>query len=71
MGAWGYGRVDLRLDSDGRPCILEVNCNPCLEDGYGLTRQAAQAGISYPHLLQMIVKAALEGMPYDIEIPML
>lgn len=71
VGAWGYGRVDVRLDAEGRPCILEVNCNACLEDGYGLARQADQAGISYPRLLQMIVKAALEGMPYDVDVPML
>jgi D-alanine-D-alanine ligase len=71
VGAWGYGRVDVRLDAEGRPCVLEVNCNACLEDGYGLARQALQAGISYPRLLQMIVKAALEGMPYDADIPML
>jgi D-alanine-D-alanine ligase len=70
VGAWGYGRVDVRLDSDGRPCILEVNCNACLEDGYGLARQAASAGITYPRLLQMIVKAALEGMPFDADVPM-
>ena len=71
VGGWGYGRVDVRLDAENRPCILEVNCNPCLEDGYGLSRQAERAGISYPHLLQMIVKAALEGMPYDADIPMM
>jgi D-alanine-D-alanine ligase len=70
VGAWGYGRVDVRLDADGRPCILEVNCNACLEDGYGLARQAARAGITYPRLLQMIVKAALEGMPFDTDVPM-
>jgi len=71
VGGWGYGRVDIRLDNEGRPCVLEVNCNPCLEDGYGLARQAAQAGISYPRLLQMIVKAALEGLPYDADVPMI
>jgi D-alanine-D-alanine ligase len=71
VGAWGYGRVDVRLDSDERPCVLEVNCNPCLEDGYGLSRQADRAGITYPRLLQMIVNAALEGMPYDTDIPMI
>jgi D-alanine-D-alanine ligase len=71
VGAWGYGRVDMRLDAEGRPCVLEVNCNACLEDGYGLARQARQAGISYPRLLEMIVKAALEGHPYDASIPML
>ena len=71
VGAWGYGRVDVRLDSEGRPCVLEVNCNASLEEGCGLARQAAQAGIAYPRLLQMIVKAALEGPPYDANIPML
>jgi D-alanine-D-alanine ligase len=71
VGAWGYGRVDVRLDGDDRPCILEVNCNACLDDGYGLARQAERAGITYPRLLQMVVKAALEGMPYDADIPML
>lgn len=70
VGAWGYGRVDIRLDGEGRPCVLEVNCNACLEEGHGLVRQAERAGISYPRLLQMIVKAALEGPPYDAHVAM-
>lgn len=68
--AWGYGRVDIRLDDEGRPCALEVNCNACLEEGHGLARQADRAGISYPRLLQMVVKAAMEGPPHDLDIPM-
>ncbi len=71
VGGWGYGRVDIRLDSDSRPCVLEVNCNACLDEGYGLSRQADRAGIPYHKLLQMVVKAALEGPPYDADIPML
>jgi D-alanine-D-alanine ligase len=70
VGAWGYGRVDVRLDTEGRPCVLEVNCNACLEEGHGLARQADQAGISSPRLLQMIVRAALEGPPHDADVPM-
>jgi D-alanine-D-alanine ligase-like ATP-grasp enzyme len=70
MSSCSYGRVDVRLDSEDRPCVLEVNCNPCLEDGYDVSRQADCAGISYPRLLQMIVKAALEGMSYDADTPM-
>mgnify|MGYP005840665869 CR=1 FL=1 len=70
VGAWGYGRVDIRCDADGRPCVLEVNCNACLEEGHGLPRQAERAGISYPRLLQMVVKAAFEGPPFDLDIPM-
>src|SRR5262249_30911506 len=36
VGARGYGRVDMRLDDLGTPCVLEVNCNPCLDEGMGL-----------------------------------
>lgn len=71
VGGWGYGRVDVRLDAEERPCVLEVNCNACLDDGYGIARQALCAGITYPRLLQMVVKASLEGPPYDADIPMI
>ncbi len=69
VGGWGYGRVDIRLDEDGQPVILEVNCNPCLDSGMGLARSAEQAGIDYPHMLQTIVKAAFDGPPYDLHLP--
>jgi len=69
VGGWGYGRVDLRLDEDGLPVILEVNCNPCLDSGMGLARSAEAAGITYPQMLQAIIKAAFEGPPYDIHLP--
>jgi D-alanine-D-alanine ligase len=71
VGTRGYGRVDMRLDELGQPRILEVNCNPCLDEGIGLARAAEKADISYPQLLQMIVRAALEPQPYDLDIPML
>jgi D-alanine-D-alanine ligase len=71
VSGWGYGRVDTRLDEAGQPRVLEVNCNPCLDDGMGLARSAEKAGISYPQLLQGIVRAALERSPYDTDIPML
>ncbi|MBN1817767.1 MAG: hypothetical protein JW828_10430 [Sedimentisphaerales bacterium] len=68
--AWGYGRVDIRLDEACHPRVLEVNCNASLEDGIGLARSANKAGIRYPQLLQMVIDAALEGPPYDVRIPM-
>jgi D-alanine-D-alanine ligase len=71
VGGRGYGRVDMRLDEANQPYVLEVNCNPCLDEGMGLARSAEKAGIAYPQLLQMIVRAALEPVPYDLEIPML
>ena len=55
----GYARVDLRLDEDGNPCILEVNANPCIAEGAGLEVSAAQAGIGPAGLVQSILDAAL------------
>jgi D-alanine-D-alanine ligase len=69
--AWGYSRVDIRVDDAGVPRVLEVNCNASLEEGVALARSADKAGISYAQLLQMILDAALEGPPYDVSVPML
>ncbi|MER3417323.1 MAG: hypothetical protein C4297_14105 [Gemmataceae bacterium] len=71
VGGWGYGRVDIRLDEGGRPCVLEVNCNPCLDEGMGLARSAERAGISYPQLLQIILKAALERPSFDMDLSLI
>jgi D-alanine-D-alanine ligase len=64
IGAWGYGRVDMRLDEEGNPYVLEVNCNASLEEGIGLARSAKRAGIRYPQLLQMVIDAAMESIPH-------
>lgn len=71
VGGWGYGRVDVRLDEENKPCVLDVNCNPCLDEGIGLARSAEHAGISFRQLLQLIIRAALERQPYDVDVPML
>jgi D-alanine-D-alanine ligase len=71
LGGWGYGRVDVRLDERGEPRILEVNCNPCLEEDVALARSARAAGISYLQLLQTIIDAAFEKPPFDADVPML
>jgi D-alanine-D-alanine ligase len=71
VGGRGYGRVDMRLDEDNQPYVLEVNCNPCLDEGMGIARSAEKAGISFPQLLQWIIRAALEPQPYDQDVPML
>jgi D-alanine-D-alanine ligase len=69
VGGRGYGRVDIRLDAKGTPRVLEVNCNPCLDDGIGLARSAAKAGIAFPQLLQIILNVALEESPFDAAGP--
>lgn len=71
LGGWGYGRVDIRLDEHDEPHVLEVNCNPCLEEDVALARSAKAAGIAYPQLLQLIIDAAFEKPPFDADVPML
>lgn len=55
----GYGRVDLRLDDQGRVWVLEVNPNPDLNDEAGLSRMARAAGWDYAELARRIAEVAL------------
>src|SRR5881396_929737 len=59
MQGTGYGRVDLRLDEQGRAWILDVNPNPDLNDDAGLSRMARAAGWDYAELVRRIAEAAL------------
>jgi D-alanine-D-alanine ligase len=61
FGLTGYARVDFRVDARGRPFILEVNPNPCLEPDAGVAASCAQAGLPYDELIEDIVRAALRG----------
>jgi D-alanine-D-alanine ligase len=61
-GGSGYGRVDLRLDDQGRPWVLEVNPNPDISDEAGLSRMAEAFGWDYDTLIMRIVDAALAAV---------
>ncbi len=62
-GLAGYARVDIRLDETGRPCILEVNANPCLSAEAGFVIAAGDAGITPGGLVERIMHAALRPLP--------
>src|SRR5213080_1258212 len=55
----GYGRVDLRVDEQGRAWVLDVNPNPDLNDDAGLSRMAKAAGWDYAELVRRVAEVAL------------
>ncbi len=61
FGLHGFARVDFRVPENGRPTILEINPNPCLEPGAGFAAAAAQAGIPYAELVERLLMAGLRA----------
>jgi D-alanine-D-alanine ligase len=57
-GLSGYGRVDLRLDEAGEPCVLEVNANPCISADAGFAAAASEAGLAPTDVVRRILAAA-------------
>ncbi len=53
-----YGRVDMRLQPDGRVCVIEVNPNPWLSSRAELAMAARKAGRTYTQLIGEIVDLA-------------
>jgi D-alanine-D-alanine ligase len=54
-----YGRVDMRLQADGRVHVIEVNPNPWLSSRAELTMAARKSGRTYPQLVEEIVELAM------------
>ncbi len=59
----GYARLDLRLDSECRPYVIEANPNPQLAYGEDFAESAERAGISYQKLLEKIVSLGRQWQP--------
>lgn len=60
------GRVDIRCDGTGTPCVMEINPIAGLRPGYSdLVILADRAGLSYNALIERIVNAFLERTGLD------
>jgi D-alanine-D-alanine ligase len=54
FGLRGHARVDVRVDAEGRPWVLEVNINPCLSPNAGFAAAAERAGLSLTDVVRRI-----------------
>jgi D-alanine-D-alanine ligase len=63
LGCRDYARVDLRVDDDGRPFVLEMNPNPCINPLAGVAAALETAKIPYAEFLLGCVRNALRRGP--------
>lgn len=57
----GVSRVDFRLDSAGRPFVLEINTAPGMTAHSLLPKAAARAGMDFPALCRRVLEGACCG----------
>ncbi len=66
-GAWravearGYLRLDIRLDAEGEPRVLDVNPNPAIWPWTGIHRAVMEAGWTWERFVRLQVEAAYAG----------
>jgi D-alanine-D-alanine ligase len=60
LGCKGAARVDLRIDIQGNPYVLEVNTIPGMTETSLLPKIAKLAGFDFLHLIEEIIKEALD-----------
>ena len=61
--------MDLRLDENGVPCVLEVNANPCISEGSGMVVAAVRAGFTPGTVIASILAAAQRAHQVSIRLP--
>lgn len=54
-----YGRIDIRLDKDGKVYVLEANPNPWLDPAAEFAMAAKEGGRSYTDVIREIVENAM------------
>lgn len=59
FGLRGYARVDFRVDSAGRPWVLELNANPCLSPDAGFLAAAQRDGFRMVNIVDQLLADAL------------
>ena len=68
LGCRDYARIDIRLDENGIPFVIEINPNPDISSDSGFARAANADGMSHSDLLYTITKFALSRRINDTQI---
>jgi len=55
FGLKGYARVDMRVDKNDIPYVIEVNANPCLSPDSGLAAATRAAGLHFSEVVRRII----------------
>lgn len=61
LGCRGWGRVDVLMDTDGSPYLLEINTAPGMTDHSLVPMAARAAGIDFPDLCLQVLELAHVG----------
>jgi D-alanine-D-alanine ligase len=61
IGCRGHGRVDMVIDDESRPNVLEINTLPGMAEGSLLPKAAASAGIGFSSLVEEILLSAVSS----------
>jgi len=56
----GYARIDLRLTAANEIYFIEANPNPILAEDEDFAQAAAKAGLTYPQLIDRIIRQAMK-----------
>lgn len=55
FGLKGYARVDMRIDNNNEPYVIEVNANPCLSPDSGVVAATVEAGLTFAEVVYRII----------------
>ncbi len=58
LGLRDYARIDLRVDRDGTPRVLEANVRPSVEPETEMPLAARLAGLDLPELVELMIASA-------------
>ena len=67
-GVSGWGRIDLMMDSNGKPWIIEVNTVPGMTDHSLIPMAARAAGLDMPELVVSILASTLSQEESHVQV---